>query len=118
MTACASTDCRKDICEHCQIEAPNSNLYCMQCFTSKPELRQTLVTVEDDEDDMFDFDNGSSSRDSKQSTGSNFTKVGVQIDKTTGSFVGIENFYQMVENSGAAGNADSAQAASAVNQLA
>ena len=101
LAACASADCRKDICEYCQIEAPNSNIYCMQCFTSKPELRQTLVTVEDDEaDDLFSFDNGN--RDSKTSTGSNFTKVGVQYDKNTGSFVGIENFYQMVGGSGSA----------------
>ena len=79
---CGDTDCGKEICDNCQIEAPNSNLYCLNCFTTKPALQQTLITVdEDDDDDMFSFDNGS--RDSSAAAGS-FKKVGVTLDKNTG----------------------------------
>ena len=98
---CADPTCQKDICENCQVQAPNENIYCMQCYATKPELRQDLQAIQDDEDDdddgeMFAFD---SSRNSNRGT---FTKVGVTMDKTTGEFKGIDQFYAMVENSGGA----------------
>ena len=115
--SCHDNECEKDICENCQIQAPNENFYCMQCYITKPELQQGLVTIDDDEaeddfgDDHFSFDNAS--QDSNRPT---FTKVGVTMDKTTGEFVGIEDFYAMVENSGnAAAGHDSVR--SAANEL-
>lgn len=54
--------------------------YCLNCFSTKPELRQTLVTIGEDEeedfDDFFAFDNGTKSGDDKEQRGT-FTKVGV-----------------------------------------
>ena len=38
VTACQESDCKKQICDNCQIEAPNQKYYCMNCFTSKPAL--------------------------------------------------------------------------------
>ena len=64
---------------------------------------------------MFDFDD--SGRDSKRSNGNNaFTKVGVQFDKNTGSFVGVENFYRMVGANGSV--TDCAESAAAYSSLA
>lgn len=99
MAQCADMECGKDICENCFIQAPNQNFYCMQCFGSKPELQTELVSVEEDEDvdDMFSFD--SSSRDSRQNT---FTKVGVQIDKQTGQFIGFDRIYEMANGTNSA----------------
>ena len=81
------------------------------------------MTVEEDEDadDMFSFDN-----DGRESNRSTFTKIGVQVDKQTGQFIGIESFYAMVEgqnqnsssrsqNQAASMSRESAQAA--VNDL-
>jgi len=84
MSFCAFPICGEDICENCQIQAPNQQFYCTRCFIDRPELQQTLVTVdegngdEDDDDDMFAFDKGDS--ESKQS----FVKIGIQRDKGTG----------------------------------
>ena len=39
LSICAEDDCKKQICENCQIEAPNQKLYCMKCFISKPGLQ-------------------------------------------------------------------------------
>ena len=48
---------------------------------------------------MFSFNDGN--RDSAASSGrSTFQKVGVTLDKQTGQFVGVEQFYDMVEKSG------------------
>ena len=62
MGVCAESSCGKEICDNCQIEAPNMNKYCFNCFTTKPELQQTLVTVDEDDDDDdgegFTFDSG------------------------------------------------------------
>ena len=93
LSVCSHADCEKQICDNCQIEAPNSQFYCMSCFTTKPGLQQTLVTIddEDEDEDGFTFD--------KKDGGSNFTKVGIQIDKQTGAFIGVDKFYAMVENS-------------------
>ena len=63
--SCHDDTCGKDICENCQIQAPNENFYCMQCYLTKPELQQGLVAIQDDEDeddfgdDGFAFDNAS-----------------------------------------------------------
>ena len=54
--------CKKQTCENCQIEAPNVRLYCVTCFSTKPEL-QKMATIQEDEaddDDMFAFDSRTS----------------------------------------------------------
>ena len=87
MSFCNHPQCGQDICENCQVMAPNQQLYCMQCMICRPELQQTLlVTIDenaedgsglgdddDDDDDEMAFDSGPS-----------FTKIGISIDKKTG----------------------------------
>ena len=57
---------------------------------------------------MFAFN-----RESGESAGaaSNFQKVGVKLDKTTGEFVGVEQMLDMVERSGSQVGRTSTQAA-------
>ena len=48
---------------------------------------------------MFAFNDGNRDSAASSSRGT-FQKVGVTLDKQTGQFVGVEQFYDMVEKSG------------------
>ena len=72
----------------------------MNCYTTKPELRQIAAIQEDDADDMFDFGSGVNGFRSTEST---FEKVSVSFDKDTGEFVGIGKFLDFAEGKGAYG---------------
>lgn len=71
VTICQENGCVRQVCENCQIEAPNQKYYCMPCFTAKPTLLDQ-VAEEDGDDDEMAFDLSSSAADGK-----GFTKVGV-----------------------------------------
>ena len=82
------------MCENCLIEAPNRNKYCFICFTTKPELKSTLMAINEDEDDsddaeMFSFD-GDMRKEQADFGGGSFVKSGVTLDKETGQFVGVD----------------------------
>ena len=95
---CAS--CKKQTCENCQIEAPNVRIYCMKCYTTKPELSQIQAIPEEDADDMFDFGSGVGGFTKDQSA---FEKVSVKYDRDTGEFVGISQFLDFAQGNGGFG---------------
>lgn len=100
--ACASLDCQKAVCEHCQIEAPNRQFYCLQCYSSKPELQKKFEPVQENEEDEDD-DDGVMSFDPRSSQASSgFVKTaGVKYDKASGQFIEEGNFYEMIGGAGA-----------------
>ena len=81
----------------------------------EPDYQQNAAAAvddEDDDDDMFAFNDGNRDSAASSSRGT-FQKVGVTLDKQTGQFVGVEQFYDMVEKSGSQVNRGQAQAAAA-----